>query len=381
MTPQDDRRIRKTSLAADLAADQEEYFRIVDDMFQNSGPLIPDPNWLLAVDESQDSNSYDKNKALNAIRSEDHYARRISKMASLMNAWVGSPKPADPITISKYRRFMGHSDPLLLWRANMETNTGISLSRADLGSMMDLNFLYTFSAPSDRKVTRILEVGGGYGRLAEAAFNVFGRSVQYVIVDAVPASLYYARKYLTRACSEARIASFYDENQLDFSELDIAIIPSWHFEKLNPLAFDICVNIESMQEMNQYHVDYYLNLFNSVACEGATIYLSNAHDYYFRGSYNYPTNWQRLLYANTPRSWSPNHPTEIFRKTTRDCAVTNRMVAALYKYNLWRENDVTDFISRNGPKRLLAPILKSTIKRLALEAWRIVSRRHGLPFS
>jgi hypothetical protein len=43
---------------------------------------------------------------------------------------------------------------------------------------MDLNLIYAYAASPDRRVTRILEVGGGYGRLAEAAFNVFGRSVQ-----------------------------------------------------------------------------------------------------------------------------------------------------------------------------------------------------------
>ena len=57
---------------------------------------------------------------------------------------------------------------------------------------MDLNLLYAFSASSQGKATRLLEVGGGYGRLAEAAFNIFGRTVHYVMIDSVLASFYYA---------------------------------------------------------------------------------------------------------------------------------------------------------------------------------------------
>src|ERR1019366_5350806 len=121
--------------------------------------------------------------------------------------------------------------------------------------------------------------------------------------------------------------------------------------RVNKLRYDICVNIESMQEMNQYHVDYYLNLFNSVAVDGATIYLSNAHDYYFRGSFNYPTSWQKLFCANTPRSWRPDHPTEIFRKSEQDYSLPNRMCDSLHKYRVSLETP-REAVSHHGVKAL-----------------------------
>lgn len=362
MIPLSDRRIKRRTIP-DLQADEAEYRVILDDMVRNGGRLIPDPNWLRTEDTSQRAESYDREEALAFSLSQRHFRAKVHRMENLMVAWVGGTELPSEHVISKYYHFLQHCDALGLWRANMEEPAAGAgpLLRADLGTLMDLNLLYAFSSSSDRQVTAVLEVGGGYGRLAEAMFNIFGRTVQYVMVDAVPASLYYARKYLACACPEARILSYYDSGverggPFEMSRHDIAILPAWHFERLNRMRYDICINIESMQEMNQDHVDHYLGLFQSVAAEDATIYLSNAHDYYFRGSFNYPGNWQKLFCANTPRSWRSNHPTEIFRKTRRNCGLQNRVGDALHEYRCWLESG-----SEKPVKR--APSLKKSLGR------------------
>ena|SRR5215469_3848522 len=372
MIPRTDRRIKKR-VVPDLNADRTEYDVLLEDMIRNGGMLIPDPNWLMTEDVSQPAENYDKSKALDFARSEDHYRRKVSTSASLMNAWVGSAAPPTRTAISKYRRFLEHCDPLELWQANVSTGgNAIPLSQQDLGTLMDVTLLHAFSPRCEKKVTTILEVGGGYGRLAEAVFNIFGPSVRYVMVDAVPASLYYAKKYLSCACPDARVASYYDGGTLDLSECDIAIVPAWHFEKLNTLQYDICINIESMQEMSQQHVDYYLNLFHSVADEGATIYLSNAHEYYFRGTFNYPRNWQKIFCANTPRSWSRKHPTEIFTKTSHDCSLSNCAIDSMYKYGL--EIDAQDLTNRYGVKKLILPFSKALLSKFRYQAGRALRR-------
>ena len=66
-----------------------------------------------------------------------------------------------------------------VWVHNIENSSIATTLMADLGSMLELNLLYTF-AP-DRSPTRVLEVGGGYGRTAEATLNVFARSVKWVM--------------------------------------------------------------------------------------------------------------------------------------------------------------------------------------------------------
>jgi len=377
MIPQANRRIKKHSVP-ELEADLTEYQHFLDDMVQYSGPLIPDPNWLMTEDSSQPAESYDPVKAYEFALSNAAFIK-VSTLKALMHAWVGGAERPTDADISKYYRFLQHCDVLDLWPENMKgLKDTVPIFRQDLGSLMDLNLLYAFSAPSEGKVTRILEVGGGYGRLAEAAFNIFGHTVQYVMIDSVPASLYYAKKYLSYACPEARIGSYYDaSDHFDMSSYDIAIVPAWHFERVNQLRYDICVNIESMQEMNQYHVDYYLNLFESVAVEGATIYLSNAHDYYFCGSFNYPTNWQKLFCANTPRSWRLDHPTEIFTKSGQDYSLPNCMCDALHKYAVSIETDTQESIARHGVKGMSAPMLRAIISKTRRYASRVV-RKCGL---
>lgn len=339
MIPGCNRRVKRRAVP-NLEAVYSEYQVIVADMLENSGPLIPDPNWLVADDVSKSADSYDKEEAAQAVASEDHYADKVSKMNRLMAAWVGTTGAVRPTenAIADHFNFVRNCDPLGLWEANVTSppDDAVTLTHTDLGTLMDVNLLYAFSPPSDGGVTTVVEVGGGYGRLAEAMFNIFGRTVQYVMVDAVPASLYYAKKYLASACPDARVGSYYDSTArpFDITSYDIAIVPAWHFERLNTLRYDICVNIESMQEMNQQHVDYYLGLFESVAKDAATIYVSNARGYYFRGTFNYPPNWQKLFCANTPRSWRADHPTEVFRRTDRDCSLQNLAVDAVHKQRL-----------------------------------------------
>lgn len=118
----------------------------------------------------------------------------------------------------------------------------------------------------------------------------------------------------------------------------------------------------------QAHVDYYLRLFQSVAADQATIYVSNARDYYFRGAFNYPPNWRRLFASNTPRSWKPEHPTEIFRKTSADCSMQNRVIDSAYNYGLWVQRDPAEFVSRNGCKDVIVPLSKGIAHGLR---WRL----------
>jgi SAM-dependent methyltransferase len=255
----------------------------------------------------------------------------------LLPEWIGAQsQPALGLSADRYAPLLSRHDPLGLWVHNIENSSiAATLMEADLGSMLDLNLLYTF-AP-DRSPTRVLEVGGGYGRTAEAALNVFAGSVKWVMVDAVPASLVYARDYLRAACPDARIGFYYDSDAASIESFDCYIAPAWHFEELNGSErYDVCVNIESFQEMTQPAVDAYIGLFDRVAADDAIFYISNAHDYQFRGSWNYPPTWRRLFSSNTPRSWTHDHPTEVFVRTAGDNRAVNAAIEAGYRRSLQR---------------------------------------------
>ena len=61
----------------------------------------------------------------------------------------------------------------------------------------------------------------------------FAGSVKWVMVDAVPAILVYARDYLRAACPDARIGCYYDSDAADIESFDCYIAPAGHFEGLS----------------------------------------------------------------------------------------------------------------------------------------------------
>jgi hypothetical protein len=321
----------------DLKADLHQLAAIIDDLRRSGGLYTPAVNWVAfdgpyrRPDEVDDGRPY-----LDEGFSEEAVAKHMSTMEKMLHAWVGNhglPVSAD--VIARYAQYVMTHDPLGLWTANVsDADVLASYSRADLGSIIDLNIIYSYSAMTAGRTNVILEIGGGYGRLAEAALNVFDGAIKYVLVDSVPASLLYARDYLRRACPWVRIGYYYDGDPFDLDRFDCYIVPSWHFEAINNTTYDICVNIESFQEMGQEQVDTYLAWFQNVAREGALIYLSNAHDFRFRGEWNYPVTWQRLLCARIPRAWRPDHRTEVFVKGTRDYSAANAAIVAAYEWNL-----------------------------------------------
>jgi hypothetical protein len=335
-------RIIKKRPVANITADREEFRRIFEDMRQSGGSFIPAPTWLLCKSPDE-IEAGELSQVIDAASSDEVFQKEFSDLEQRMAGWVGyqtAGMAEDCVSdnVSDYAALLRGADPLGLWRANVEDGAvADSMKVADLGSIMDLDFLYTHSFDPNRKLTKILEVGGGYGRLAEAAFNVFGKSIRYVLVDSVPASLYYAKKYMERACPDIRVGSYYDGDAFDMNNFECYIIPSWYFQEMNKEEYDVCINIESFQEMNQWHVDSYLELFDRVSVEGATIYISNAHDYLFKGTWNYPGRWQKLLCTNTPRSWTADHPTEIFVKSGGDFSSWNAMLDGVNAYQRWKK--------------------------------------------
>ncbi len=314
-------------------------------MRESAGSFTPAPTWLLCK-HPKEIETTDLSEILELAGSDEVFQKEFSDLDQRMNGWVGDVNaqtiledPALPL-VNKYASFLKSRDSLGLWEANVdERDVAESLRVADLGSMMDLTFLYTYARDPSRKITTILEVGGGYGRLAEAAFNIFGKSIRYVLVDSVPVSLYYSKKYLESVCPDIRVGSYYDGDSFDMNEFDCYIIPAWYFAELNKEKYDICINIESFQEMNQQHVDSYLQLFDRVSVDRGIVYLDNAHDYIFRGDWNYPNHWQKLFCSNTPRSWTADHPVEVFVKGSGDFSAQNAIL-----------DDIHHYLQRNQPQ-------------------------------
>jgi hypothetical protein len=185
--------------------------------------------------------------------------------------------------------------------------------KSHLGTLMDVAIISRYAGG----YLRICEVGGGYGRIAEA-FIAKG-PVHFVMVDAVPAVLMYAYEYLQRAFPHKRIGSYYAGDTYGES-WDCFILPAWRTDLLPSAAFDVVVNVESMQEMNEYQVRYFIDLFDRLLVPRGIAYISNARDWKYIGPWEFPATWLPLFYRNTPRSWTPDHPTIVMSKERGDHA-------------------------------------------------------------
>lgn len=198
----------------------------------------------------------------------------------------------------------------------------------DLGSLMDVLLMYAFLDQNPGRL-KILEIGGGFGRLAEFIALTHEPGVQYVNIDAVPASLMFCYQYLKHRFPD-KIIHLFSPDMDTSTDFDFLIVPSWHLPAFQMSGFDLGINVESMQEMDQGLVDFYLSLLNDRIRENGEIYLVNSRDYKFKGRWSLPDNWECVFRHRTPRSWTIDHPAEVFKQTSSDQKRKNMLRSAAY---------------------------------------------------
>jgi SAM-dependent methyltransferase len=312
----------------DLPVDERLLGRIVEDLRNQATRHQPIASWL----------------ADGGGKASPAYSFQVQ---TLIESWLGfGSTRVSPEALFWYYGFLRDIDGLGLMRHYFDNETSWRepahhLRVADLGTILDLNLMAPFlQAPSDGPL-RIVEVGGGYGRLAEAFLNIFGDQVRFVLIDAVPGSLLLAYEYLRRCNPALRVGFDYLDDPFDLERYDCYIAPSWRIDPIPKASIDLAINVQSMQEMEQHHVDEYLAWFDRALKPGSGIaYFCNRRDHLFRGKYRYPDHWQLLLKKCTPRSWTRDFPAELFRKGKRSFAAENRLHAAFYERDLRRESDV-----------------------------------------
>jgi hypothetical protein len=355
-----------------LSGDRDMFHRIAADMIKNGGELAPSNHWNWNLGHGSN-----KDMKLSGY-TDELFIEKYSQLEMMLNPWIGvtGMKSISADVVAKYERFLRDIDHLgLLPDDVLSHGLANDWRETDLGSVMDTNLISAFfhGHPS-RKIT-ICEVGGGYGRLAEVLIGVLSGSVHYVLVDAVPGSLMYAYMYLKRQLPHLKIGSYYQGDSYS-NEYDCYIMPAWQVQQLPEAAFDICINIESMQEMEQYHVDYYLALFDRLLVVKGLIYLSNARDYVFSGEWNIPDNWEVLFFNNTPRSWTADHPTQVFRKRSGNFSKMRLIFEGLFNQQIaaWKDRQLINQLKLHIVDRdRICNELKLEISRLTVQ----IENSHG----
>jgi SAM-dependent methyltransferase len=264
-------------------------------------------------------------------------------MADLMAAWCGdvgqlllsdldqiAKVSGSPDLIANYDIYLRSIDHQQFLQGIALRDLGNANWRVmDLGSLLDYLLVSAFLDLSQERI-KVLEVGGGFGRLAEFLSLVGGRQMQYLNIDAVPVSLMYCYQYLKSRFPQRKVMMFSPDQDLA-SGFDFLVVPAWHVDKLPLLTFDLGINVESMQEMSQELVDFYLDYLDKKVRNDGVIYLVNSREYKFRGIWKMPDHWQCEFRHRTPRSWTINHPAEIFRRTALNQAGQNMLRAAAFE--------------------------------------------------
>jgi putative sugar O-methyltransferase len=118
---------------------------------------------------------------------------------------------------------------------------------------------------------RLIEVGGGYGRLAWLWLTLCP-GARVIMVD-IPPALALAQHYLTRTLPGRRVAHFRpsaDPDQLhaEVCASDLAFLTPNQLEQLPPVGGDLVLNVSSLHEMRPEQVDRYFELFDRHAAGG-----------------------------------------------------------------------------------------------------------------
>lgn len=323
----------------DLAGDKALFHAIVSDMMEHGGELAPSEhwNWKLGkwhVELETETAGY----------SEELFDKKYSQLKMMLDPWIGvtGMRLIDADSASRYDSFLRSIDHLGVLPDDVVSYGQLNGWReTDLGTLMDVSLISAFSEQGEKSRIAVCEVGGGYGRLAEVLLSGLWDSMHYVLVDAVPGSLMYGYMYIKAQLPHLHVGAYFNGDPYDDS-YDCYIMPAWHTHLLGNTAFDICVNIESMQEMEQHHVDYYLNLFDRLTRTDGLIYLSNARDYVFKGDWKIPRHWETLFLNNTPRSWTADHPTHILQKKDGDFSRRRSILEGVFKQQIdsWHKDQL-----------------------------------------
>ena len=266
--------------------------------------------------------------------------REISQQApamfdELMELWVGAAA-LDEVTekrkeeyVDFLRRF-GLDERFLAIVNDFAMDRGRMLE-CDLGPIQDYLILEAhLNNISTSEPLILLEVGGGYGRLAELFLRYSSLPISYLLVDGVPESVYYSWEYLRQRLPDHRIGIYFNHQHFDPARFDAYVLPAWRAKEVLSHPVHGAINVASIQEMPDETVAAYLDLFQQNVTEGGLLFLENSREFFYVREYLYPTNWLYLLKTNTPRSRSLDYPLDLLRVTREPCDAGNKKVVEEY---------------------------------------------------
>jgi len=153
----------------------------------------------------------------------------------------------------------------------------------DLFATNDFYFL------DNAKDVRIIEIGGGYGRLAMFFLLHFGERCHYVNIDFAPTSLTFSPQVIKQLFPNLKVGGVLNADGL-IEDYNYVSLPAWDIDRINPEFYDLGVNIHSFQEMENRSVRFYVEQLARTISPFGFLYVINnppeknnwytTHDYY-----------------------------------------------------------------------------------------------------
>jgi SAM-dependent methyltransferase len=120
---------------------------------------------------------------------------------------------------------------------------------------------------------RIVDFGGGYGRLSIPFIHHMKGNVTYFSVEYVPISLLIAPQFVTQAV-DAKTTGWYEDVE-KYEDYDFVSLPSWKVSNIKDSTINVFVTIHSFQEMTDEAVKFYVSEINRMAAPKAIFYSVN----------------------------------------------------------------------------------------------------------
>ena len=115
----------------------------------------------------------------------------------------------------------------------------------------------------------VCEIGGGYGGPARLWLtNPIHRPSQYIIVD-LPESLFFSELYLAKHFGADQVFYVGDRSAATAKRLarsPVVLCPNAYIDMLAPVAIDLVINTNSLQEMPEAYVDFFMDWLDRQDC-------------------------------------------------------------------------------------------------------------------
>lgn len=135
--------------------------------------------------------------------------------------------------------------------------------------------LHEHDALAAKGTQTVLEIGGGFGGLASVIMK-HNPAVAYVLLD-LEETLFFQAVNLTNAFGRSAVVLCESDRPMPALEPGkFYLVPQARFKLLEGLKFDLAINQQSMQEMNQQQVDHYCTLLEN----GARLFYSSNLDHH-----------------------------------------------------------------------------------------------------